>query len=448
MTPVSTGESDTIAAVASPPGQGAVSLIRVSGNDAITLVSSVFRSRKPLAARTAVLGKIFAADGSVIDEVLATAFTNPASYTGEDTVEIACHGGILVTKSVLARILESGARAAEAGEFSRRAFQNGKMDLTQAEAVMDLISAQTERGLRSAHEQLAGRLGQEIMGLRETLLGSLSHLEAYIDFPEEDIDPETGSALVAGIAETRKRVGDLLSTADQGRILREGVRTVLCGSPNAGKSSLLNRLLGHDRAIVSSTAGTTRDTIEETVNLRGYPLRLTDTAGIHDDTTDAIEAQGIDRSHDAIAQADLVLEIVDASLPADERITVDTPHILVKNKLDASLHPSWIAHEGIAVSCATGEGFECLYDEIEKTLTSESTGWGEGSAAINARHQACLKRAAASLDATLAALAAATPPEFVALDLREALAAIGEVVGTVDTEELLGQIFGTFCIGK
>ena len=180
MTPVSTGESDTIAAVASPPGQGAVSLIRVSGKDAITLVTSIFLSRKSLTPRTAVLGKIVGGDGGVIDEVLATAFPNPASYTGEDTVEIACHGGVLVTKSVLARLLEAGARAAEAGEFSRRAFQNGKMDLTQAEAVMDLISAQTERGLRAAHEQLAGRLGEEIMRLRETLLGSLAHLEATL----------------------------------------------------------------------------------------------------------------------------------------------------------------------------------------------------------------------------------------------------------------------------
>ena len=448
MTPVSTGESDTIAAVASPPGQGAVSLIRVSGKDAIALVTSIFRSRKPLAARTAVLGKIIAADGAVIDEVLATAFKNPASYTGEDTVEIACHGGVLVTKSVLSRILESGARAAEAGEFSRRAFQNGKMDLTQAEAVMDLISAQTERGLRAAHEQLAGRLGEEIMALRETLLGSLAHLEAYIDFPEEDIDPESGSALAAGIAGTRKRVGDLLATADQGRILREGVRTVLCGAPNAGKSSLLNRLLGHDRAIVSSTAGTTRDTIEESVNLRGFPLRLTDTAGIHEDTTDAIESQGIDRSRDAIATADLVLEVVDASEPAGDRIATGPSYILVKNKSDIGVDPSWDAHGGISVSCATGEGFERLYDEIEKKLTGESSGWGEGAAAINTRHQACLKRAATSLDATLVALESETPPEFVALDLREALAAIGEVVGTVDTEELLGEIFGTFCIGK
>ena len=219
-------------------------------------------------------------------------------------------------------------------------------------------------------------------------------------------------------------------------------------APNAGKSSLLNRLLGHDRAIVSPTAGTTRDTIEEAVNLRGYPLRLTDTAGIHEDTADVIEAQGIDRSRDAIATADLVLEIVDASLPAGERISASASHILVKNKSDVGVHPSWEGIDGTTVSCATGDGFEDLYDDIESVITGESTGWGDGGAAINARHQGCLKRAAASLDATLVALAAETPPEFVALDLREALAAIGEVVGTVDTEELLGQIFGTFCIGK
>ena len=448
MTPVSTGEADTIAAVASPPGQGAVSLIRVSGKEALDVVTSAFRSRKPLTPRTAVLGKIVAANGDVIDEVLATAFAEPASYTGEDTVEIACHGGILVTRSVLARIVEAGARPADAGEFSRRAFQNGKMDLTQAEAVMDLISAQTERGLRAAHEQLSGRLGQEILELREALLGSLAHLEAYIDFPEEDIDPETGSALAGGIANTRKRVADLLATADQGRILREGVRTVLCGAPNAGKSSLLNRLLGHDRAIVSSTAGTTRDTIEETVNLRGYPLRLTDTAGVRDETDDAVEAQGIQRTRDAITGADLVLEIVDSSQPVSERIAESSSAILVKNKSDLGVHSSWTTHKGVEVSCTSGEGFEQLAEEIEQSLTGDSIGWGGGAAAINTRHQACLKRAATSLDATLVALEAGTPPEFVALDLREALTAIGEVIGTVDTEELLGQIFGTFCIGK
>ncbi|MBT8045277.1 MAG: 50S ribosome-binding GTPase, partial [Verrucomicrobiae bacterium] len=244
----------TIAAIATPPGMGAVGLIRVSGPEAFSHVSRCLPSGQDASLfppRYAKLTKILDAAGETIDEVLVTCFRGPKSYTGEDTVEIACHGGVLVMRRILQRLLDSGIRAAGAGEFSQRAFLNGKMDLTQAEAVMDLISAQTELAMRAAHEQLQGTLGDSSEAIREEILGIAAHVEAYIDFPEEDIDADTGTALAQRLQDARKHIDKLLQTAEQGRILREGVRTVIFGSPNAGKSSLLNRLLGYERAIVS-----------------------------------------------------------------------------------------------------------------------------------------------------------------------------------------------------
>lgn len=441
--------ADTIAAIASPIGMGAVALVRVSGPDALAVADRLAAGRATQAAdRQAMLAVLRDPSGGVVDEVLMTVFRGPRSYTGEDVVEIGCHGGVLVTRKVLAAVLEAGARLAEPGEFSQRAFLNQRMDLTQAEAVMDLISAQTELAMRAAHEQREGRLGRRTEELRADLLGVVAHLEAYIDFPDEDIDPDTGAVMVARLDHLVENVRSLLATADQGRILREGVRTVIYGKPNVGKSSLLNLLLGYERAIVSPTAGTTRDTLEEVVNVAGIPLRLIDTAGIRDGG-DAIEVEGIRRSLQQLNRADLVLEVVDGSAPSDEQLGPISPRrILILNKSDLGLHSDWKASGGLAFSCREETGGEVLAEQIQAALCFGVADWGEHSVAINARHQDCLRRALAALQAGRSQLAERQSPEFVAADLREALAAVGEIAGRVDTDEILGEIFSRFCIGK
>jgi tRNA modification GTPase len=443
---------DTIAAVATPPGTGAVALLRLSGPQAWTIADTIFHGRSPLQPRRAIHGTITDQSGLVLDDVLATAFRGPASFTGEDTVEISCHGGPLVTRRILERLLTAGARAAEPGEFTRRAFLNGRLDLTQAEAVMDIISAQSDLALRAAQRQLEGRIGQSITALRDQLLEALAHLEAWIDFPEEDIDPDTGSALHRRVAAVASGVQHLMTTAERGRLLREGVRMVIAGAPNAGKSSLLNRLLGFERAMVSGTAGTTRDTIEETVMLGGIPVRLVDTAGLREGSSDELERAGMARTRQQLVSADLLMEVVDASRPPSERLSFPDPlpahRILLLNKADLGIHPDWSGSPGVAVSCLSGHGIDDAIDAITACITGIPGEGGDIDAAVNARHLACLDRAHRALTAGLAQLEATAAPEFTALDLREALEALGDITGRTDTEDLLGVIFSQFCIGK
>lgn len=438
----------TIAAIASPPGTGAVSLIRISGPAAITIADLATDGRvSSQAPRGARLCHVRDASGETLDDGLLTVFPAPRSFTGENCVEFTGHGGILVTREVLARFIECGATPAQPGEFSRRAFLNGKLDLTQAEGIMDLISAQTRLSMRAARSQLEGKLGKQTTAARDSLLAALAHLEAWIDFPEEDIDPATGKQLRSQVEAVLATVESLLATADQGRILREGVRTVIYGEPNVGKSSLLNHLLGFERAIVSNIAGTTRDTIEETINLNGIPLRLVDTAGVRT-AADTIEAEGIQRTVRQIESADLLLEITDASQPKHPDLEVpgsDAAHLLLLNKSDLGEHPSWAGVAGIRLSCETGDGFDALTETIHRTLDFSEVDWGEHAVAINARHQASLEQARQSLAAAIPML---DQPEFAAIDLREALDALGEIPGRTDTEDLLGVIFSSFCIGK
>lgn len=442
--------SDTIVAIASPPGMGAVSVIRLSGARAFKIAISVVRGEVLPKPRRVGLRSIQDDTGRVIDEGLIITFEGPGSYTGEDVVEFTGHGGVMITRRVLERFVEAGAIPAGPGEFTQRAFMNGRMDLTQAEAVMDLISAQTSLALRSANEQLDGRLGRTCENIRAKLLGATAHLEAFIDFPEEDIDPEVGAALCRTLSGQSASIAGLLSTADQGRILREGVRTVIFGKPNVGKSSLLNRLLGYQRAIVSSKEGTTRDTIEEVVNLRGIPLRLIDTAGVRE-SSDEIEQEGIAMTHGQVARADLVLVIWDLSESFVDSAEVSIPdgarRLDILNKSDLE-DVSWAGVKGLRISCESGSGFEDLESAISKLLSLDEAQWGDHSVAVNARHQACLTRAQSSLIRAIASLRAGDEPELTALDLREALTAIGEIAGIVDTEEILGEIFGNFCIGK
>lgn len=438
---------DTIAALATPAGSGAVALVRMSGPQALEFAAKIFRGSRPLdglpAGRVA-RGHIEQA-GSRIDDVLVTVFRAPRSYTGEDVVEISGHGGVIVAQSVLRAVLQAGARAAEPGEFTRRAFLHGKLDLTQAEAVMDLISARGEASARAAAAQLEGRLGHVTEQLRQEALAALAHVEAFIDFPEEGIDPDGGRALlerVDGLLSTLKR---LLATADEGRMLREGVRLVIHGEPNVGKSSLLNLLLGYDRAMVSEIPGTTRDTIEENLTLRGIPFRLVDTAGLRE-SDDPLEVEGMRRAMRQLEEADVRLRVLDAAAPGPPS-GAQQREILVLNKID--LAPDARVPDGaVALCCLDGRGLDQLVTAIiERTDLSSLDRMGD-LVAVNARHQQCLQNAQAYLEATRLSLERGDAPELTAVELRAAVASIGEITGAVDTEDLLDTIFSRFCIGK
>jgi len=444
--------TETIAAISTAMGEAAVSVVRVSGEQAVAVVRKVtgdgIDRLEPRHARLLVLRE---RTGGVLDRALVLRFAAPASYTGEDVVELHCHGGVLVTQKVLEALLAAGARPAEPGEFTQRAFLNGKMDLTQAEAVMDLIQAQSSLALRAANEQLEGIIGQSASKMRQELIEVLAHVEAYIDFPDEDISPDVGEALRGRITAIQAQCERLLSTSEQGRILRSGARTVICGEPNVGKSSLLNLMLGFERAIVSPKAGTTRDTIEEVIQVNGIPLRLVDTAGLRQGG-DELEQFGMKRTEREIERADLILEVVDGSLPAGDAVRVKVPsgletrRVLILNKADLGTHPSWA--DGVPLSCATRAGVDALREVLAEVVMRGGNWSSEHPVAINARHKACLERVLAGLLAALACLARDEAPEFTALELREALQALGEISGRVDIEELLDVVFSSFCIGK
>ncbi len=438
---------DTIAAISTAPGEGAVAVLRISGGQAVAIATKLFAPKKTsagLAARMLHYGVFRDASGK-LDEGFLAIFPGPRSYTGEDMAEMHCHGGVLVAAQLLEAVLKQGARAAEPGEFTQRAFLNGKMDLTQAEAVMDVIRASTTRALHAAQEQLEGRIGQEIAEIRTALLGVVAHLEAYIDFPDEGIDPHTGRQLLADMQGIRHRIEALLATAHEGRILREGVRLVLCGEPNSGKSSLLNRLLGFERAIVSAIPGTTRDTIEEFASLRGIPFRITDTAGLRE-TEDTVEQEGVTRARRAIEQADVVVHVLDATVRIPPAIAKN--EIVALNKIDL-VHESFrVPHSALRVSALTGQGLDELVQSIVDKARNSHSSEAPMLAAINARHQSCLRRAADFLGQAEDEMKKPAAPELVSVPLRQALDAVGEVVGTTGIEDILGQIFKTFCIGK
>lgn len=469
--------TDTIAAVATAVGQAAVAVLRISGPRAVAIGDTLFRGRRPLAATTPrqlAVGTVVD-DRGPVDQVLAALFPAPASYTGEDLVEIHCHGGVVVARRILELVVGRGARLAAPGEFTRRAFFNGKMDLTQAEAVMDIVRAQTDLALRAAEEQLAGHLGARVAALRDELLAVLAQIEAHIDFPEEGIAPATGVALRARVGAATAAVAALLATATRGRLLREGALAVICGPPNAGKSSLMNLLLGEERALVHAAPGTTRDSIEEAVDLRGIPLRLADTAGLRP-TEHPVELAGIERTRRLIARADLILQVVDASAPppaptapaagpvdgagggedaggfdareATAAAAGSAPRILVLNKSDLGLDPAWQNAAGVHLSCASGEGLASLVTAIEELVWGGRVELADLRVAVNARHRARLQETAAACAAADELLARDAPPELVAVELRAALEAVGEIVGKTDIEALLDQIFGSFCIGK
>ena len=458
--------SETIAAISTPAGEGAIALVRISGPEAVVLADRVFRGKQKaseFASHTQHFGKIMEG-GRTIDQVMLAVHRAPHSYTGEDLVEISCHGGVLVTARVLEACLGAGARAANPGEFTERAFRNGKMDLTQAEAVIDMIRARTDLALRSATEQLQGRLGVAGKKIRDDLISLLAHVEAAIDFPDEDVAPDTGQQLHARLASVSAQIKGLLGTAEHGRIMREGVRVVIYGPTNAGKSSLLNRLLGYERAIVSEIPGTTRDTIEEVINVCGIPLRLLDTAGLRD-STDPLEQAGIERTQKSLQAADLVLHVVDGNAPRPlvgrwtlnvERWTfsgseapqeVSPTAILLLNKSDLPEHPDWDQCNALRISCLKDDGLAGLEEEILARIGAQHI-QPESSVAINLRHRDCLRRALAACEEAAKALERDNSPEFAAVDLRSALAAVVEIIGSDSDDAILDAVFAQFCIGK
>jgi tRNA modification GTPase len=444
--------SRTIAAISTPPGEGAIAMVRISGANAIQMADQIFRGKEPPSKFTSHvqhLGEIVSANKEVIDQVVLSVHRAPASYTGEDLVEISCHGGTLVSAKILEACLRAGAGAARPGEFTERAFLNGKMDLTQAEAVIDLIRARTDLALRSATEQLEGKLGNQIRSLRDELIALLANINASVDFPEEGIEPDEDEMLSARLDSIREGITGLLATADQGRVLREGVRVVIYGATNAGKSSLVNRLLGYDRVIVSDTHGTTRDTIEETVSLEGVPIRLLDTAGLRPSEND-LERQGIERTQKSLQLADLRLHVADRNAPKPAHFNgraEQSNEIHVLNKSDLPEDSEWKDFPALRISCATGHGLPQLKQEILARIRKQNLR-PENTIAINTRHRDCLRRALESCDRARASLSDGLSGEYVAVDLNEALHAVGEVLGAVDVEQILDSVFSQFCIGK
>lgn len=481
-------QNDTIAAIGTPTGYGGIGVIRVSGPEAFLLVLPLLErpDRKTDLPPSHLLTYGHIVDPTsleMLDEVLVAFMYAPHTYTREDVVEIQGHGGPLVLHRILSLVLAQGARMANAGEFTLRAFLNGRLDLAQAEAVMDLISAQTEAGQRLAMQQLRGRVSEQVQDARHTVLGIIARIEASIDFPEEDVPTPQPEELQSLIQLALQKVAVLLSGSEQGRLYRQGLRTVIIGRPNVGKSSLLNALLRTDRAIVTPVAGTTRDTVEEVANLRGIPLHLVDTAGITP-STDPVEQIGIQRSRSAAGSADVILLVFDGSEQVtDEDLRVSeelrtmgfggksgTQHeqdeverpsrhnramIIIVNKADcpqhlevSTLRTLWPGVPIVSTSMLTGEGLSDLEQAIADLVLAGKTLHGESALITSTRHQEALRRAAENLRASSISLEQRLPLDFVSIDLRATYDALGEVTGETASDNLLDRIFSEFCIGK
>jgi len=442
---------DTIAAIATPLGQGGIGIVRLSGADALAIAQKLFH--RPLLDRRLVYGYIIDPEtDEVVDEVLVAYMAAPHTYTREDIVEINCHGGPLPLQRILGLALRYGTRLANPGEFTLRAFLNGRIDLAQAESVLDVVQAKTAASLRVAVHGLGGRLSQTLKAVRSDLMGVLAYLTVRIDFPEDEVEEQE---IVPPLERAHQVIGELIESADQGMVYRQGVRTAIVGRRNVGKSSLLNRLLGQSRAIVTPVPGTTRDTLEEVVNLKGVPFVLIDTAGIVQ-SKNLVESLGVERSRRAIAEADFVLLVVDASAPlgaSDKEIMAllaDKEVLVVANKSDlpqrAALHR--LPWPTVSTSALTGEGLDQLKEKMVASVLGGRVVTSDALLVSNPRHKACLERAQSHLEQALSSIQAQMPDDFVTIDLTAALNALGEITGETVTDELLEAIFSNFCIGK
>lgn len=447
-------DTDTICALATPPGTGGLAVIRMSGPSAFSVTDAASGRRSActsFAGHTLHRDTIVGLDGGVIDDVLVSVFHGPRSYTGENVVEISAHGSPLIAGQIIARLLDCGARLARPGEFTERAFLNGKLDLAQAEAVGDLIAAQTAEAQQLARRQTEGRLSQAVQEIRSGVLGVLAQIEATIDFPE-DVGELDSAACDAALMQASQQIFDLLATADRGILVREGLSVVLAGRPNVGKSSLLNALLRTSRAIVTATPGTTRDVLEETINLNGVLMRLFDTAGLRE-TSDEAEQLGVARTRETLHSADIVLLVLDAVAgetpeDADLRVTLaGRPHLSVWNKWDAAgqeVPPM----DGVAVSALTGWNLEVLETAILDLALGGTVSRPESALVTHSRHKQALRAAARQIDQAKASLEAGLPADFASIDLRGVLGALGTITGETATEDVIAEIFSRFCIGK
>jgi tRNA modification GTPase len=455
-------EQDTICAISTPPGEGGIGIIRVSGKEAIPIASSLFKPRghKLLSAEpthTLQYGHIVDPEtDETVDEALVSVMRAPATYTREDVVEINCHGGMMPLSRTVALLVAAGARQAEPGEFTKRAFLNGRIDLSQAEAVMDIIRAKTDLAHKAANEQLLGGLSLEIAALRDKLISITASVEAVIDFPEEDIQTGTGLPVEEDVSRVINGIDAMLSTVTCGRILRDGFATAIVGRPNVGKSSLLNALLRQNRAIVTDVPGTTRDVLEEYLNVSGVPLRILDTAGIRL-SHDIVEQEGVRRTIAAIESADIVLVVLDGSrdLTTEDRRVIEEVRaklaIAVINKADLprKLETLDQPETQVMISCRTGSGLDDLRRSLSAlVMNGTAASRGEHPWTVNQRHKTALEQSRESLQKALESIKSGLSPEFIALDLRSALDELGIIIGATYTEDILERIFNDFCIGK
>jgi tRNA modification GTPase len=459
--------TDCIAAIATPPGQGAIAIIRVSGGNALAVAQEVFHGKRPLTevpGYSVLYGKMANLQGEVLDEGLATVFRGPHSYTGEDAVELSCHGGTITARTVLEAVLEAGARQADAGEFTKRAFLNGKMDLSQAEAVADLIAAGSRRAQRASVQQLEGKLGATVNEVREELLELCALLEIDLDFSEEGVELITAGQIEEKLSRVGQRLANLLKSFSVGRIYRDGVSVVLAGKPNAGKSSLFNALLQEERAIVTAQPGTTRDTLEESLSIGGVVFRVTDTAGLREAET-SVEAEGVRRARSTVESADIVVLVIDAVCAPDgnatrgmaERLSIGQKLIVACNKADLIDNSSRraelslfykLGEMGVFTSARTGEGVHELKEILERAVFSGHIDSAGELYVTNERHFQALARASKYLLGARESLKAGKTNEFIAFDVRVAVQALSEITGQITTEDILNSIFSRFCVGK
>ena len=455
---------DTIAAIATAPGEGGIGIIRISGEKSLQVAQSIFKSKsgkmiKDYNARTLIYGTVVDNE-KVIDEVLVAFMKGPNSYTAEDVIEINCHGGFISVKKILELILSKGVRLAEAGEFTKRAFLNGRIDLSQAEAIIDVIKSKTDMAHEVAQSQLEGSLAKKIKDLRMNVTEVLAHLEVSIDFAEEDVEEITYQTLEEKSLELRNEIKKLYDTAESGKILRDGLKTVIVGKPNVGKSSLLNSILGENRAIVTDIAGTTRDVIEEFVNIKGIPLKIVDTAGIRE-TEDVVEKIGVEKSRESFSTADLVIMVLDASRKLSEEdmeileSLKNKKTIVLLNKMDLEpqielekIEEFVNSEDIIKISALKHQGIEELQDKIEAMVYHGSVKNSSNLMITNSRHKDALFKAYESINDAISAIEQRMPYDFIEVDFKNIWDYLGYINGDTVREDLLDTIFANFCIGK
>lgn len=454
---------ETISAITTPLGEGAVGIVRLSGPQSLAIAQKLFKSKRPLTKdnpRFLTYGHCENAQGELLDEVLAVYMPGPHSYTGEDVVEIQCHGGVEALKAILSATYEQGAIPAEPGEFTKRAFLNGRLDLAEAEAVMDIIQARSAKALSAALRQQKGQLSQKVSAIRTGLKDLIVHLEATIDYPEDDIEEVTHAKALEGINKALNEVGQLLAHAHTGKIMKEGLKTAIVGRPNVGKSSLLNALLQEERAIVSSVPGTTRDVIEEQMLIEGVPLLLADTAGLRN-TTDYVEQIGVQKTKEQLAQAELAVVVLDGSEALQEedknilREIKGRDSVIIINKADLPIKLDKIALEQsvgaknvLTLSAKTKEGVTAFVAWLKNYVYGQGANVDTGIFVQNARQERLLKEARTSLQSALEGARNQEPYDCLEIDLREALAQLGAITGEAVPDEIINEIFARFCLGK